>query len=119
MVGFLYEHALRLQLYGVCGVDVLSVFLPVVEYSCVNLTSLCRTLIIARIHVDFVPTVGTGICHGNYPILSRARHFSTLTPFTNNHRQKDDSPINTGIKIPGMIALANAGAKKDEKQTTR
>lgn len=54
-----------------------------------------------------------------YRILARARHFSTLTPFTNSHRQKEASPINTGIKMPGMIALANAGAKKDEKQTTR
>lgn len=51
---------------SVAPVDVLNVFLPVVEHSCVGLTSLYRNFIMARVHDDFVLTVGPGICHGNY-----------------------------------------------------
>lgn len=46
--------------------DALNVFQPVVEYSCVGLTSLYRNLNLARIHDDFVLTVGPDRCHGNY-----------------------------------------------------
>lgn len=46
--------------------DALNVFLPVVEHSCVGLTSLYRSLIMARIHIDFVLTVGSDRCDGNY-----------------------------------------------------
>lgn len=51
---------------SVAPLDALNVFLPVVEHSCVGLTSLYQNLIMARIHVDFVLTVGPGMCHGNY-----------------------------------------------------
>lgn len=51
---------------SVAPLDALNVFLPVVEYSCVGLSSLYQNLIMARIHVDFVLTVGPGMCHGNY-----------------------------------------------------
>lgn len=51
---------------SVAPLDALNVFLPVVEHSCVGLTSLYQNLIMARIHFDFVLTVGHGMCHGNY-----------------------------------------------------
>lgn len=51
---------------SVASLDALNVFLPVVELSCVGLTSLYRSLIMASIHVDFVLTVEAGRCHGNY-----------------------------------------------------
>ena len=51
---------------SVLPLDALNLFLPVVERSCVGLTSLYRHLIMARIHDDFVLTVGPGVCHGNY-----------------------------------------------------
>lgn len=51
---------------SVAPLDALNVFLPVVEHSCVGLSSLYQHLIMARIHIDFVLTVGPGMCHGNY-----------------------------------------------------
>jgi len=51
---------------SVATLDALNQFLPVVENSCVGLTSLYRHLIMARIHDDFVLTVGPHWCHGNH-----------------------------------------------------
>lgn len=51
---------------SVAPLDALNVFLPVVEHSCVGLTSLYRNLVLARVYDDFVLTVGPGRCHGNY-----------------------------------------------------
>lgn len=51
---------------SVSPLNALNVFLPVVEHSCVGLTSLYRYLVMAQIHDDFVLTVGPGMCHGNY-----------------------------------------------------
>lgn len=51
---------------SVAPLDALNVFLPVVEHSCVGVSSLYQHLIMARIHADFVLTVGPGMCHGNY-----------------------------------------------------
>lgn len=46
--------------------DALNVFQPVIEHSCVGLSSLYRSLIMARIHVDFVLTVEPDRCDSNY-----------------------------------------------------
>lgn len=51
---------------SVVSLDALNVFLPVVELSCVGLTGLYRSLIMARTYVDFVLTVESGRCNGNY-----------------------------------------------------
>lgn len=51
---------------SVAPLDALNVFLPLVEHSCVGLTSLYRHLVMARIHDDFVLTVGPDMCSGNY-----------------------------------------------------
>lgn len=51
---------------SVAPLDALNVFLPIVEHSCVGLTSLYRNLIMARVHDDFVLTVEPGRCYGNY-----------------------------------------------------
>lgn len=53
---------------SVAPLDALNVFLPVVEHSCVGLSSLYRQLIMARIHDDFVLKVGPNECRGNYSL---------------------------------------------------
>jgi len=46
--------------------DALNVFLPVVELSCVGLTSLHRDSVLLRVHDDFELTVGPDMCTANY-----------------------------------------------------
>lgn len=67
MVALLYcmpGHCTGTQL--VAPLDALNVFLPVIELSCVSLNSLYRNLIMARVHDDFVLTVGPSTCQGNH-----------------------------------------------------
>lgn len=47
-------------------IDALNQFLPIVEMSCVGLTSLYRQLLLAKMHDDFVLTAGPTMGHGNY-----------------------------------------------------
>ena len=44
-------------------------------------------------------------------IVTRSFHFAIFTPFTRSHRQNDDSPINGGTRMAGIIKSANVGAK--------
>ncbi|WP_157108197.1 hypothetical protein [Azoarcus olearius] len=48
------------------SLDALNVFLPIVEHSCVGLTSLYRHLVLLRIHDDYGLTVGPQSFKGNY-----------------------------------------------------
>lgn len=50
----------------VAPLDALNVFLPIVEHSCVGLTSLHRDLVLLRVHDDFELTVEPDRCTANY-----------------------------------------------------
>src|SRR5580700_7007107 len=52
-------------------------------------------------------------------MVSRSFHFGIFTPFTRSHRQNDDSPINGGTRMAGIIKSANVGAKSAAKQAIR
>ena len=52
-------------------------------------------------------------------MLTRSFHFAIFTPFTRSHRQNDDSPINGGTRIAGIIRSANVGAKSAAEQAAR
>lgn len=48
--------------------DALNVFLPIVEHSCIGLTTLYRHLVLMRIHDDYELTVGQQTFKGNYSL---------------------------------------------------
>lgn len=48
--------------------DALDAFLPIVEHSCVGLTGFYRHLVLLKIHDDYVLTVGSQSCKGNYSL---------------------------------------------------
>lgn len=69
MVGLLYLMPLACRgTDSVDPLDALNVFLPIVEHSCVGLTSLYRHLVLLRIHDDYVLTVGPQSFKGNYSL---------------------------------------------------
>lgn len=67
MVGLLYLMPLACTgTESVDPLDALNVFLPIVEDSCVGLTSLYRHLVLLRVHADYALTVGPQSFSGNY-----------------------------------------------------
>jgi hypothetical protein len=69
MVGLLYFMPLACRgTELVDPLDALNVFLPIVEHSCVGLTSLYRHLVLLRIHDDYGLTMGSQSFKGNYSL---------------------------------------------------
>jgi hypothetical protein len=67
MVGLLYLMSLGCRGTKLIDpLDALNVFLPIVEYSCVGLTSLYRHLVLLKVHNDYALTVGPQSFEGNY-----------------------------------------------------
>src|ERR1039457_2410311 len=53
------------------------------------------------------------------PTVIRSFHLRMSTPLISSHKQNDDSPINGGRRIAGIIRSANVGAKSAAKQAIR
>src|SRR5450631_332448 len=51
--------------------------------------------------------------------IIRSFHVPMSTPLISSHKQNDDSPINGGRRIAGIIRSANVGAKSAAKQAIR
>ena len=51
--------------------------------------------------------------------IARSFHFATFTPLTRSHKDSDNSPINDGMRIAGVIRFENTGAQSAEKEATK
>ena len=83
-------------------IDALNQFLPIVEMSCVGLTTLFRDLLLAKMHDDFVLTAGPTMCHGNYSFDTLEQMFLEPDRLSMTEVQRDK--IDTG-KLQHRLSL--------------
>ncbi|MDT3528510.1 hypothetical protein ROV86_10375 [Stenotrophomonas pavanii] len=82
--------------------DALNQFLPIVEMSCVGLTTLYRKLLLAKMHDDFVLTAGPTMCHGNYSFDTLDKLY--LEPDRLSMTEVQGDKIDSG-KLQGRLSL--------------
>jgi len=82
--------------------DALNQFIPIVEMSCVGLTSMYRQLLLAKMHDDFVLTAGSTMCHGNYSLDTLDEMYLEPDRLSMTEVQRDK--IDTG-KLQGRLSL--------------